>query len=418
MFKQVYGDKVVDAWGFMAKLSKRIKFVGDADRNGDNFNLPIDMQFEHGISAAASGVTNSGSATGATAALTTQFLAASAGAMQNAVITPAQLIGRSQVTYEAIARSANTAAAFEKATKRVVKRLGMATMKRLEIQLLHGQRGLGVIESVSLAGAVNTVTITAASWSAGIWAGQRGCTLDVYAPNLTTKRNATTLSAGNLTLTTVTPATRTLVITGAAPGDATFSIGDSIFFETANVLSEMPGLDVVASNTGTLYGINAANFELMGGNIASTSTGVPSLGKILEGASLTVGYGNASGLTVVVPAKAYEIMNTDQAALRVYGAESQGKNGFDSLVFMGQVGKLEVLPHQFQKDGLMHAFVEDEAYRIGSQDVSFIQRGDGSEKLILESSTSPASEMRCYSGQSLAIEQPRHTIVWQGLAYS
>lgn len=420
LFKEVYGDNVVDAWGYMARIAKRIAFRSDFPQNGNYFHVPIDMQLEHGVSYAAAGVTNSGTTTGSTAATTTQFLNPSPGQMQDAQVAPAQLIGRSQVTYEAIARSANDRNSFERATKRIVKRLSQAVMKRLEIQLLHGQQGIGIIDTASAVSTQLTITITPATWSAAIFAGEKGATVDIYASNLTTKRNATTLTAGNCTITAIDPATRTITITAAANGDISGVIpGDYLFFETSSSVSDLAGLGVIASNTGNLFNINAATYELWAGNNYSTSTGVLSMGKLLEMSSMTATYGNQTGLTCVIPVRAYEVINTDQAALRVYAAEAKkGKNGFETLSFGAQCGVLEVLPHPFQKDGSVFCFNEEEAYRVGSQDVSFITRGEGGEKLILESSSSPASEMRCYSGQALFVELPKHTVIATGVTYS
>ena len=140
LFKEVYGENIVEAWSFMAKLAKRINFVSQELRPGNFYNQPVDVQFEHGISEAGAGqVPGSG---------TVVFFPPTAGQMQNAQLAGAQLVGRSQVSYEAIARSANSKAAFKQATQHVVRRLSQAVLKRLEIQLLHGGRGIGTGSSI------------------------------------------------------------------------------------------------------------------------------------------------------------------------------------------------------------------------------------------------------------------------------
>ena len=75
------------------------------------------------------------------------------------------------------------------------------------------------------------------------------------------------------------------------------------------------------------------------------------------------------------------------------------------------------MPHAFQKDGSAHMFCPNEALRVGSSDISFITRQGSEDKLILESSTVAASEMRAYSNQSLFISQPRHTVRFTGITY-
>ena len=137
LFKQVYSKSVIDAHSFQAPLaSKFIKFDAQ-DATGDYFNMPVDLVLEHSITAAATNTTPT-------------YLAINAGMMQNAQMRGAQLFGRSAVTYEAISRAAAAGPkAFESATKRVVKRLGQSHLKRLEMQLLCGQTGIAVGDSIS-----------------------------------------------------------------------------------------------------------------------------------------------------------------------------------------------------------------------------------------------------------------------------
>ena len=228
LFKEVYGANIVEAWSFMAKLAKRINFVSQDLQPGNNYNQPVDVQFEQGISQAAAGTTPG--ATGGPL-----FFSPTAGQMQNAQINGAQIIGRSQVSYEAIARSSNSKGAFKQATQHVVRRLSQATLKRLEIQLLHGGSGLGVVSSIATetggAGAFFTVvTLTDATWSTGIWAGMVGAYIDVYQAGGTarTANNINTgVTSGNTgwcRVSSVDTANKTVTLnygttTGAAAGD-------------------------------------------------------------------------------------------------------------------------------------------------------------------------------------------------------
>lgn len=429
MFKQVYGDDFINAWGYIARLSKRIKFITPSQRNGDGWNVPVDMQFEHGISYAPAGTTNSG-----TTNSTTAYVPASPGHSQNAVVYPFQINGRAQVSYESIARSAGAGQrAFEEATNRVVKRLSMAVVKRLEIALLHGQKGIGIIETAAATGGganawTKVLTISAASWSAGLFAGFKGASVDVYDTTLVTKRNTNATTAANLKITNIDTVNRQITLTSNATAntDANAIVAtDVLFFETGSATSEMPGLDVWSrASSGTLAGINVGTYELFQGNLATSSAGVPTFGKLLEWSSITADFNNAMGLLFNVHPKAFEILNTDQAALREYDVSYKGekaKNGFQALEFASQIGPLEVLANPFEKQGLIHAFVPQEAIRAGSQDVGFIDRGrdgNGQERLILEVADSTGSEMRCYTGQSLFIEQPRHTVCAAGVTFS
>lgn len=427
LFKEVYGDNIVEAWSFMAKLARKVNFVSQELRNGNFYHQPVDVQFEQGISIAAAGSVP-GSSGGPV------FFNPTAGQMQDAQLAGAQLIGRSQVSYEAIARSANSKAAFKQATQFVVRRLSQAILKRLEIQLLHGKRGIGIIQSLAAetgSGPYSSVlTISDASWSTGIWAGMVGAYIDVYQSDLTTIRQAANKNNGSTqscVVSAVDTANKTVTLTyttarsGWVAGDVLFFAGTAAGDST--VANEMAGLDAilnVSASSSTFQNINPATHDLWRGNQYSASTGVLSFPKLLEAAGVTASYGLMDELTAVLSPRAFEVLNSDVAALRQYDvsyAPAKAENGSSKLVFNGQTGGIEVMPHPFQKDGLVHMFCANEALRVGASDISFITRQGSEDKLILESSTVAASEMRAYSNQALFISQPRHTVVMSGVTY-
>jgi len=430
LFKEVYGENIVEAWSFMAKLAKRVKFVSQDLQPGNYYNQPVDVQFEQGISAAAAGTT-AGASGGPV------FFSPTAGMMQNAQLAGAQLIGRAQVSYEAIARSANSKAAFKSATQHIVKRLSSAILKRLEIQLLHGGTNIGVVSSVTAqtgsGGAYFTVcTLTDASWSTGLWAGMVGAYVDVWtgnSPNTANNINTgvTSGSTGWCRVSAVDTAAKTITLNYGA--SMTVAANDVITFANGAVTlsaapaNEMAGLDLITNLTassGTFQNIATGTYDLWRGNQYSSSTGVLSFAKLLEAAGLAASYGLMDELVAVISPRAFEVLNSDVAALRQYDVSyspAKAENGSSKLVFNGQTGSIEVLSHPFQKDGLAHLFCPNEALRVGASDVSFITRQGSEDKLILESSTVAASEMRAYSNQALFISQPRHTVRMAGLTY-
>ena len=125
-------------------------------------------------------------------------------------------------------------------------------------------------------------------------------------------------------------------------------------------------------------------------------------------------------LIAVISPRAFEVINSDVAALRQYDVSyspAKAENGSSALKFNGQTGPIEIMPHAFQKDGLAHMFCPNEALRVGASDISFITRQGSEDKLILESSTVAASEMRAYSNQALFLAQPRHSVRMAGITY-
>lgn len=410
-FKDVWGNNVVELFKFNAPLASRIKFES-AELVGGKYHQPVDLVQEHGFTYSA-------------AANDPTLLASVAGVMGDAQITGSQIYGRSRVSYEAIMRSQSDKQAVKQATKHVVKRLGRSGTKRLEIEMLHGQRSIGTISGISGTSTSRVLTISDASWSAGIWAGMETCTLDAYR-TATTFADTKINSNAKIVLASVNVANKTLSVTGNATDltslDSYAASTGFLFFETASVSASMAGIDAIVRNTGTLFNISASTYALWGGNTYSTSTGTPSMAKFLDALSMAASFGlQGMKATAIVSPKCFEVINSDQAALRQYGVNyraASAENGFEGLLYHGQTGPLEVLSHPFQKDGMAHIIVEEELHRIGASDLSFVDRGAGGERLILETADSPSSEMRVQSHQAIYSEAPRHMVLLDGITYT
>lgn len=423
LFKDVYGPTVITAFDFMAILSQMIGFEYQESGIGGTYKQPVDLTMEHGFSTSAAGVTPS--------TTNNTYVDPIAGEMQEAQATGSKLDGHSQVSYEALYRAAQAGKqAFEAASKRVVKRLGMAGLKRFEIALLHGRSGLGQIASV---GAVTgagpytvAATLTAASWSAFIWAGAKNAQCDFYT-TAGAQRNGTA-AAGQCTITAVDPATRTITFqsstngtTAGTDGVGTIQATNNIFWRTASPTNEIAGIDAwsqLNSATGTWFNISST-YDLWQANQYSASTGLPAMAKLLEAASMAVPYGlPVKRMVALVSPTAFEVLNPDEAALRRYNDNpSKAIRGVRAIEYNGQNTQIDVVAHPAQKDGLIHLFAPDEAVRVGATELTFIQRHGSEEKLILESATSPASEMRVHCNQQLFFGQPRHIVRMAGVTY-
>ena len=415
LFKEVYGSSVIDLAKFQAKLSSRIKFA-EAEAIGNKFHQPVNVKLEHAFSYAASGSTPS-------------LATVNTGQLQDAQVDGSQLVGRSTVDYESIAKSMNgDKAAFIQATKHVVKNLSNSAVKRLEVQLLHGRSGIGKVSSLAAeAGTYTTViTLTDATWSPGIWAGMVGATLDFYSSAGGTWRNVASAVRVTCTITAIDTVNKTVTIsygTARASWTSTLAANDIIFFQSATggtSGTEFMGIDQISRNTGSMMNIDAATYELWAGNVYGTATGVLSMAKILDAVSIPASFGLADDVLCIVSPKNFEVLNNDLAALRMYDSSYSGakaESGSETLKFHGQTGIIEVLPHPFQKDGSVHIVPPARMKRIGATDLTFIRRHGTSEALILETADTASAEMRVYSHQALFIEAPRETVVMDGVTF-
>lgn len=422
-FKEAYGDSVIDLAKFTARLSKRIQF-SEQKAVGNKYHQPVDVQMEHGFTCAA-----------ANAAGPVTLLAANAGQMQDAQVEGFQLFGRSQVDYEAMFRAASEGKkAFISATKYVVKRLSRAGVKRLEMQLICGQRGIGQAASISGTSTTRAIVIDVETWSAGRWAGSVNATLDAWKADYSAKLNTNAL----IRVVSVAPSTRTINVSGnatdlgyldtevASPTNpATGATQMHLFWETASPTTEMPGLDSQLRNTGTLYNVAGGTYDLWQGNVYSTVTGAASLAKILAAMATPASYGLENDMLAVIAPPCFEVLNSDIAALRAFDTSyvsARAEAGVEALKYHCQTGTVELLSHPLQSDGYIHILPiggdDDTARRIGATDLTFIKRHGTDEALILELASTAGAEMRLYSNQALFIPQLRHTTIMAGITYA
>ena len=176
-----------------------------------------------------------------------------AGQIKNAVVKGYQLVLRSVLSYQAAARAMGPGErAFEDATKFLVGNMMDSVSKKLEIEILHGQSGYGVVLNNETAASNVVIELTAAEFAPGIWAGAEGMKLDVVRSGSLVAGlsgvNAIAVEAVDLTARTIT-----------CDLPANLVAGDVLYHKGA-FGKEFAGVHKILSNTGTLFGIDAAAF--------------------------------------------------------------------------------------------------------------------------------------------------------------
>ena len=405
LFKQVYGDDVINLLPDSTKLTKAISFK-HAESLGDKFNQPVEVAAEHGITYAAAGEDPT-------------LEAPTAGESKNAQVEGAQIFARARMTYEVLAKaSAAGAKAFQTATANVVRRVVKAAGKRLEASVLHGRRGWGAISSVGAVDATHrTWVITDATWAAGLWAGSKGMKLDVFAANYTgSKIN----SNAAVEITAVNIGTKTLSVSGNATDLTNILAGMHLFPRTASPTTEMAGIDAIVRNTGSLFGLDASVYEVWAGHVL-TSTGAITMEKLLDGVRRCVEMGLEDEAVAIVSPKAFQKLNSDLSALREFDSswkKTDGENGVEEISYYGQNGRLKVMPHLYQKDGQIHIIAPKEWRRIGAKDLGFITPSGPDERLLFDVADSGSKELRCYFNGAVFCEAPAHAAVLDGITYA
>lgn len=390
-FKEVYADKLQELIPEGLKLVNMIKFIGKEKQGGNLFHQPVILGMEHGVTFASSDDD------------AFNLNPAVAGQIKDAQVRGNPMVMRSLLGYSAASRSVGGKNAFMDATKYIVANMLRSMSKKLEIHLLYGQVGYGVVN----AAAGTLVTIETAEWAPGIWAGGEGMPIEIRDVTGATSR-------GEFTIVSVDMDARTITLNASATA-AGVAATDVIYHKGA-FGNEFAGIHKILTNTGTLFNINAATYNLWKGNSYAAS-GALSFAKLTKAASRPVEKGLDSKLTVFVNPRGWADLLNDQAALRSYDqsySAAQLQNGAKSLKFHSQNGELEIIPSIYVKEGYAYGLSLEEFMRVGSSDISFKRPGYGDE-FFRDLENAAAYELRLYTDQAVFCMAPGKSVIITGI---
>lgn len=389
-FKNKYG-KFQDAIPDVAKFSGSLPFT-KAQRIGNSFNFPIELALPQGVTYAAA-------AAGAFS-LNNQI----AGEMKNASVDGSQILVRDVLDYESAAKAIEEGdEAYGNSGARLVKRLQKSGYKRIELSMWYGQTNLGVISASTGSSTTRTWTFTTASWGAGIWAGMRNMQLDVYQDNTLAVQGNTSAA---VQITSVDVTNKKLAVSGNSTDLTTidgYTMPGPVVVPYQSVGNDMAGVDKIITNSGSLFGINAATYELWAGNTYDCGSAPFTLAKLNQAIGDSVAKGLDEKATVFVNHKTWGNLCSDQASLRKYDAQyksSKAENGFRTLSFFSQNGELEIMPHTIIKEGEAWVCPTERFMKIGATDLTFNVPGRGDQ--FFENVPNQAGyELRAYADLAL-----------------
>jgi len=392
-FKVVYAPKIENLIPEGVKLQHRIPFSGRQAQLGLLYSQPLVLGLEHGVTFA--GATDDAFALNAPIA----------GQLKEAQVRGSQMVLRSVLGYAAAARAAaGTQAAFEDSTKFLVQNMMRSMAKKLEIELLYGQMGYGVVASTS----GNTITITTAEWAPGIWAGANNMPIQI--------RSSAGVLRGTANVVSVDMNLRTVTV-DLLPGGV---VATDIIWHNGAYNNEFAGIHKILTNTGTLFGIDASQYDLFKGNTLTLSSAPLSFAVIQDAIARAVEKGLDSDVVVLVNPRAWSDLLTEQAALRQYDSSyraSVSENGAQEIMFHGQNGKVEIVPSIYVKEG--HAFVlcMEDFMRVGSTDITFRRPGQGDD-FFRELENNAGYELRAYTDQAVFCMAPGRSTLIAGIQNS
>ena len=399
-FKIVYGEGPVNVIPAVAVLQKEIKFQ-KAEKIGKSYNFPVILSQEAGVTYLAAGA-------GASA-----LNAAISATLKEAVVDAHQIIVRGQMDYEAAAKAASSAAAFKNASELLVDNLMETASKRLEIAFLYGRSATGLgstLSSANVSTTVTNITMLLANWAPGIFSGVENAVLNFF--KVSDNSAIGTGVDADFVITSVTHASRVVKVTGTTTGitalDLATAAGVYAHWKGARV-AEPIGIDAIITNTGSLFGIDAALYTLWAGSTISAGSAALTVAKILNAVESAVSKGGLmEDAAVLLSPKTFMNLSGTMTDLRRQNGgqkESVGIGGFESISLMGPNGRLDIIVHPYLKIGEAFVLPFKRFKRIGSQEFSFETPGRQGE-IFLHVPDANAYELRLYGAQAIVCQTP------------
>lgn len=395
LFKDTYGDQLKNLIPENVKILNKIEFAKKDSQPGNNFNQPVILGHEHGITFASSEDD------------AFNLLPAKAGAIQNATIKGSPAVMRSVLGLVAASRAAQGGKqSFMDATKFLVANMMRSMAKKIEIEMLYGQMGYGTVASVSVA----TITITTSEWAPGIWAGAEKMPVEIRDSTGATIR-------GSADVQSVSLENRTITLSAAIPG---IVAGDVIWHGGAYG-NEFAGIHkILTQTTGTLFGINVASYNLFKGNEYAVGSAPLSFTKLQNAVARAVEKGQDGTLFCLVNPRGWANMLNDQASLRMYDqsySKQKAENGSEKLLFHSQNGQIEIEPSIYVKEGYGYMLSLEDWSRVGSSDMTFNRPGQG-DQFFRDQENSAGYELRLYTDQALFCSAPGRNVLLSGIVNS
>jgi hypothetical protein len=397
-FKELYADKIKDLIPDGVKLYNMIDFM-ESKKLGNAYNQPVTLGLEHGFTY--------GGSDGAAFDL----LKAIASTHENASIKGHEMVLRSYLSVGAVSRSMTSQAAFVQESKLIVQNMLKSFARRLEVQLMYGKVGLGVIASNDTTSCV----IYDHEWAAGIWAGAEKMEVEIVDAADVDSSSISGAAAISAKVSSVDFASKTITFDSAVFAGVDSDVDRVILYSGARS-KEFAGIHKIMSNkTDPLFGINAANYSLFRsnevevGSDATSNAAVLSFDKLEEAVAVAMEKGLVDeDVLVICNPKSWKNLLTEQAGKRMYDSShstEKAVNGSKNIEFYGQNGKIEITSSIFCKEGYAYVLPIKEFMRIGSSDITFDQPGfEGKFLKLLEHAN--AYELRAYTDQALFCPAP------------
>jgi hypothetical protein len=182
----------------------------------------------------------------------------------------------------------------------------------------------------------------------------------------------------------------------------------------------MAGLKKILTNTGTLFEISAATYDLWKGN-SVTVTGQLTMAKVLSSVSKAVQRGLDSDVVLLVNPSTWADLASNLAALRRFdGSYSKGKNssGSKEIEYYSQNGSIKIISYNIVKEGDFFIFPLDKVMRIGARDLSLNDPTRPQDEIFFTIPGKAGVGLRAYTNQAIFLEAPAQGVFGTGIVNS
>ena len=409
LFLEVYADNLESLVPAAARLQKDSKFVSRDKQEGNQYHQPVRLTRAHGWTLSTSGDAF-------------PLNAPEPARTKDAVIQGSSFVLREVISYSAAAKlssgkGAEKKRAFVGGSAYMIENMTETAAFVLELQLLYGQNSLGTL--VSRTTDSNTTQVfrfTAATFIAAMWSGLEHGYVDFYSSG------GTLLNSSDVQVTGVDIENRDVEFTGVeADLDlVNTNVNGATVYLRGTKDAGMVGLRSIVGNTGTLWTINAADYSLWAGNTFSAASGSLSFAKIMRAMNKPVNRGLMEDMRFYVNPKSWTDCQNDLAALRRYADKAGGKleQGADSLLYHGQAGSVELVPHIFVKPSECMGTPKGKMIRVGASELTFSPPGMGDKSFWENLPDHAGIGTRCFWNQGLVLPCPSKCVLINNIVNS
>ncbi len=343
--------------------------------------------------------------------------------VKQALVIPFEFNLREEETLVALSRAATEGkGSFASLTGHTYKNMKTSASNRFEISIIHGQRGLGIVESVEdLTGNVAWIVLTAASFAPGMWWALIGATLDSMTS--TTVNNG----SGPIIVTGVDVANHRIKVTFTGTLASECTAADVLYFEGAYASAvhlEMPGLLAQVANTsGTSLELSAGTYPNWAGNTYDVAGNISS--DVVEYMAGLIRNRGASGMIgAYVSNKGFGPLMAELKSLRVIDSSyspEKGKTGHKGIaLYSPDFGEIEINIHPFFKDSELLLIDTADCARVGSADLDFGVPGISVTELPKweRVANTNVAEVQLFSDQSVCCKAPAQAILGTGITFT